>query len=118
MRDAISESRTPPKREADPDVADAQRGVAVEDAEYARAELAIVSCDVLAAIRDRRQDFDEALYLGASPELRVALGGFEEHERLRVERLRNVAAEPQIVDLSNPSHAPFTELGSQEAVNA
>lgn len=117
VRNAVAEGREPPVRQADPDVSDAQREVALEDAQYARDELAVVACDVLATIRQHRDEFGNALYLASSPELRLALGGFAEHERLRQERQRFVEAEPDIVDLSDPAHAQYTSL-DQEPTHA
>jgi len=113
VRRAVAEGREPPVREADPDVQDAQREVATEDAAAFRDELAVVSCEVLATIRENRDSFDEALYLASSPELRLALGGFAEHERLRIERQKNVEAEPSIVDLSDPLHEDYTKLDQE-----
>jgi hypothetical protein len=114
VRNAVAEGREPPVRQADPDVSDAQREVALEDAQYARDELAVVACEVLDTIRQHREDFSEQLYLASSPELRLALGGFAEVERLRQERQRFVEAEPQIVDLSLPENDHLTKLNQEE----
>ena len=118
VRDAVAEGRTPPTREFDSDVGDAQREVAAEDAEHSRRELAEVACEVLAEIRQHRDEFDEVLYLGASPELRMALGGFNEHERLRQERLKNVRSEELIIDIDDPANRELTTLGEQGASHA
>jgi hypothetical protein len=116
VRDAVAQGRPVPKREDTAEVEAAQIEVGHEDAYFARLECAITSCEVLEAIRERRDEFGEGLYLAASPELRLALGGWSEHERLRKERQKNAEAEPSIVDLSDPLHDQYTQL-DQEAIS-
>jgi hypothetical protein len=121
VRDAVAAGRPAPKREDTAEVEAAQIDVGQEDAYIARLELAITSAEILQAIRSRIGDFGEDLYIGASPELRIALGGWHEYERLRRERQINDESEAAIVDLSrdDPLHADYNdELGQEAAANA
>lgn len=123
VRDAVAVGKEPPPPPAHgAEVGEARVQVAEEDALFARRKLAEVSIEVLGAIRMKRSEFDPDHFYRASPALRNALfrgpDGLTEAERVRRERLAVDAAEPSMVDLHDPDHAPFTGDDGKELADA
>lgn len=121
VRDAIAAGEEPPSREHGNEVGTAQVQVGQEDALFARYELAEVTCEVLAAIRERREDFTEHFFNASEP-LRRALfkgpDGMTEDDRARKARAGEIAREPSMVDVDDPQQSQFARLGKQEVHSA
>ncbi|MEA2199453.1 MAG: hypothetical protein QOI89_49 [Solirubrobacteraceae bacterium] len=122
VRDSVAAGKEPPPREIDDALVQAQLEIAKEDSVASRDELALVVVAALAELRqpERRQEL-QPLMGSLSPSLRYALqtgpgGAVAQAQALLREQMERLNGEPSMVDLSDPTHAPFTGDDDNEEV--
>jgi hypothetical protein len=123
VRDALRAGQAPPPPPQAREVGELEVEIFVEEAGFAREQLATTACEILNEVRGHLNELDHDIFLRGASEFRFALArgprggdGLTEADRQRIARQKGDTR--GIVDLTDPANASVGELGDQEVVTS